>query len=405
MRMEEAQLEQDIIALLSVKDGGVETSELIKEFSNYEQEDLKGALIRLKTDGRIDSRTLGKIDYWYLLTDSKPKRVLVVEDDKDINNLIKLSIGEGYEVESAFDGDEGLKKIHTFKPDLVVLDLMLPGPDGLEICKQIKTNQDTKNTTVIIVSAADAAVNRFYGIKNGADYYVKKPFEPMELKALTNIFLKKHGSLFDPLVDLPDVPRLLDNIKTYLKDSDTEFIKVDLEGFEEYKKDYGEKDARIMTRLVSQMLQDKIKESEGDFFLSYLGESSFVIAAKIGTAEKLLSETEAEFRRVTQFIKQKHALGSLMDKLERGKTGGQSMPLKLAYFTINMEAFKKQFELKILPDITEEAKEANLAAMRNYSLEQIRDCFESVKDVDVSIKEVKGNLRITAGRSGKGGAA
>jgi len=400
MRMEDAQLEQDIIALLSAKDGGLETNEFITGFSNYEKDDVKGALVRLKSDGRIDSRSLGKADYWYLLTDSKPKRVLIVEDDKDINNLIRLSISDGYEVESAFDGDEALKKIHTFKPDLVVLDLMLPGPDGLEICKQIKSNPDTKNTTVIIVSAADAAVNRFFGIKHGADYYIKKPFEPMELKALTNIFLKKQGSLFDPLVDLPDIKRLLDNIKTYIKE-EAEFIKVDLEGIDEYKEVYGDKDARLMIRLVSQMLQDKIKESEGDFFLSYLGESSFVVAAKSDTAGKLLSETEAEFRRVTQFIKQKHMHGNLMEKLERGKTGAQSMPLRLAYFTINIDAFKKQFESKILPDLTSEAQQANLAAIRNYSLDQIRNCFESVKDVDISIKEVSGNLRITAGREGK----
>ncbi|VVB73551.1 Chemotaxis protein CheY [uncultured archaeon] len=400
MRMEEAQLEQDIIALLSAKDGGLETNELIKEFSNYEKDDVKGALVRLKSDSRIDSRSLGKVDYWYLLTPSKQKKVLIVEDDKDINNLIRLSISDGYEVESAFDGGEALKKIHTFKPDLVVLDLMLPGPNGLEICEKIKSSPDTKNTTVIIVSAADAAVNRFFGIKNGADYYIKKPFEPMELKALTNIFLKKHGSLFDPLVDLPDIRRLLDNIKSYIKE-DAEFIKVDLEGLEEYRDVYGDKDARLMVRLVSQMLQDKINESEGDLFLSYLGESSFVVAAKSGAASKLLSETEAEFRRVTQFIKQKHMHGDLMEKLERGKTGAQSMPLKLVYFTINMEAFKKQFESKILPDLTSEAQQANLAAVKNYSLDQIRNCFESVKDVDVSIKEMSGNLRITAGREGK----
>jgi DNA-binding response OmpR family regulator len=357
--------------------------------------------VRLKTDGRIDSRSVGKFDYWYFLSDGKMKKVLIVEDDKDINNLIKLTIGDGYEIESAFDGEEGLKKIHTFKPDLVILDLMLPGPDGIEICKQIKSSPDTKNTTVIIVSAADAAVNRFFGIKHGADYYIKKPFEPMELKALTNIFLKKHGSLFDPLVDLPDIKRLLETIKNYLKDEEAEFTKVDLDGLDEYRADYGEKDARLMVRLVSQMLQDKIKEYEGDCFLSYLGESSFVVAAKKGSADNLLSETESEFRRVTQFIKQKHSRGDLMEKLERGRTGAQSMPLRLAYFAINMEAFKKQFESKLVPDLTPEAQQANVSAVRNYSLEQIRDCFESVKDVDVSIKEVGGNLRITAGREGK----
>ncbi len=403
MRIEEAQLEQDILHALTTADGGVETSELLSSISS-DKDEIKAALVRLKGDERIDSRFVGKNEYWYVLAHTEPKRILVVEDDKDINKLIQLSIGGGYKIEAAYDGDEALGMVDVFKPDLIFLDLMLPGANGLEICKKIKQSPDKKNTTIVIVSAADAAVNRFFGIKYGADYYIKKPFEPMELKALTKIFLKKHGSLFDPLVDLPDVKRLLTVIKSYVDEKDTEFTKIDLDGLEEYQVSYGKKEAKLIVRLVSQMLQDKLKETEINATIAYLGENSFVIAAKRGNADKFLAETEADFRRVSGFIRQKHKItGELFEKLERGKTGGQKFALRLVYYTINMDAFKKQFEKEIWPDVTEEAKQINIAAVRNISLDQIRTLFETVasKDIEVSMKEVGGQSRITAGRPGK----
>jgi len=403
MRMEEAQLEQDIIHKLTTADSGVETSELINELGG-EKDDVKAALVRLKADERIDSRLVGKNEYWYLLTHTEPRKILVVEDDKAINKLIQLSLGSGYKIEAVYDGDKALQTIDVFKPDLIVLDLMLPGTNGLDICKKIKSSADKKNITIVIVSAADAAVNRFFGINYGADYYIKKPFEPAELKTLTKIFLKKHGSLFDPLVDLPDIKRLLTVIKHYVEEKDTEFTKVDIDGLDEYQASYGKKEAKLIVRLVSQMLQDKLKETEVDATLSYLGEKSFVIGAKKGAADKILAETDADFRRATSFIRQKHKItGDLFEKLERGKTGGQKYALRLIYYTINMDAFKKQFDKEIFPDLTEEAKQINIAAVRNISLDQIRQLFETVaqKDIEVSMKEVGGQPRITAGRPGK----
>lgn len=405
MRMEDAQLEQEIITLLTTKDGGVETFEVVNGLSGKGADfeaDVKAALTRLKSDGRIDSRALGKSEYWYLLAYSEPKKILIVEDDKDINSLMKLSIGDGYEVKQVYDGNNALKEIEAFKPDLVILDLMIPGPNGLEVCKKIKSNKETKSTTVIIVSAADATVNRFFGIKYGGDYYIKKPFDPFELKALTNIFLKKKGSLFDPLVDLPDVKRLLENLKHYVTGGDAEFTKIDVDGIGEYEQTYGKKEAKLIVRLVSQMLHDKINEADGDYFLSYLGGSSFVIAAKRKMAEKVLSETEEDFKRVVGFIRQKHKVtGDLFRKLEHGKQGGHTFDMGLVYYTINTDAFKKQFDDYIWPDVTEEAEAVNLAAMRNYSLEQIRKLFETARNVEVSIKEVGGNIRITAGKAPK----
>ena len=400
MEIDDLKMEQELLSFLKAKDVALETKEILKEFSSYSEEEVKGTLVRLKTKGKVEARSVGQLDFWYVLEFTKPKKVLIVEDDRDINNLIKLSIGAGYEVESAYDGEEGLKKVSTFKPDLVFLDLMLPGVNGLDICKKIKSAPDTKNIIVVIVSAADATVNRFYGIQYGADYYIKKPFEPMELRALANIFLQKSGKLFDPLVDLPDVQRLVNNIALYLKEENSKFIKLEIEGIEQYAELYSEKEKNKIVRLISQMLQDKIADSQEKMFVSYLGDSSFLLAAENDSAYNLLSELDAEFRRVSPFIKQKEIRSSLFQKLEAGKKEGKEKesPLRLLYFEIDMKVFKQQFESKVVKDITNEAVSANIAAMRNYSLDQIRECFENSKNIDVTIKEVGGTLRITAGK-------
>ena len=399
MRIDEAQLEQKIIEIIKNRDRGLETTEIIRG-TESDLIEVREALQRLKKDGKLDSRTIGKYEFWYALSWTQPKNILVVEDDRNIAKLMRLSVGKDYNIKEVYTGEDALKIIPEFKPDLIMLDLMLPGIDGLEVCKKVKQDPQTKNTIIIIVSAADAAVNRFFGIKSGADYYVKKPFEPSEIRALTNIFLKKYGGPFDPLVDIPDVSRLMSQIKDKLNQKEVEFTKVDIEGFQDYQKD-NEKKARLVVRLVSQMLQDKIRESEENAMVAYLGDNAFLIAATEAVADKLMQDVEADFKRVAGFIKQKHEReGDLFEKLKRGKTGEPSYTLSLAHYTINVPAFKEHFEkeMKQIESKLKESTEINVAAIQNYSLDQIRSLFEQTSDLDVSIKEVGGHIRITAGR-------
>ena len=108
--------------------------------------------------------------------------MLIVEDDKNINKLMALSIGKGFEISQIYDGGEAIEFVRKNRPDLVILDLMLPHKDGLDICQTIKSDPSISGTIVIMVSAMDPTSNRFKGIKYGADYYIKKPFDPSELQ-------------------------------------------------------------------------------------------------------------------------------------------------------------------------------------------------------------------------------
>lgn len=116
--------------------------------------------------------------------------VLVVDDEKHIVQLVRLYLAnEGYRVEVAYGGREALDKVRRLKPDLVLLDLMMPEVDGLEVCRQLRKEYDTP---VIILTARGDDVDKVVGLEVGADDYVTKPFNPRELLARVKAVLRRY---------------------------------------------------------------------------------------------------------------------------------------------------------------------------------------------------------------------
>lgn len=105
------------------------------------------------------------------------KNILIVEDEKDIQELVRYNLSkEGYRVTCADSGEEGLKTVQSMHPDLVILDLMLPGLDGLEVCRQMKKNSATAHIPIIMLTAKGDESDIVAGLEMGADDYVTKPF-------------------------------------------------------------------------------------------------------------------------------------------------------------------------------------------------------------------------------------
>ena len=120
-------------------------------------------------------------------------RILIVEDEKDIAELEKDYLElSGFEVEIVYDGTEGLEKALKEDFDLYILDLMLPGVDGFEICKRIR---DVKDTPILLVSAKRDDIDKIRGLGLGADDYVTKPFSPSELVARVKAHLARYDRL------------------------------------------------------------------------------------------------------------------------------------------------------------------------------------------------------------------
>jgi len=109
-------------------------------------------------------------------------KILVVDDEPDAIELLKVNLkSAGFDVTTAADGDEALKKARALLPDLIILDLMLPEVDGLEVCKILRRDQRISATPVIMLTAKAAEIDRVLGLELGADDYVTKPFSPREL--------------------------------------------------------------------------------------------------------------------------------------------------------------------------------------------------------------------------------
>ncbi|QIL45770.1 response regulator transcription factor [Vagococcus coleopterorum] len=121
------------------------------------------------------------------------KKILVVDDEKPISDIVKFNLTkEGYEVFTAYDGEEALEQVTEVEPDLVLLDLMLPKIDGLEVCREIRKNYDMP---IIMVTAKDSEIDKVLGLELGADDYVTKPFSNRELVARVKANLRRQGSL------------------------------------------------------------------------------------------------------------------------------------------------------------------------------------------------------------------
>lgn len=122
------------------------------------------------------------------------KRVLIVEDDLHIAELLRLHLrDEGYAVEHAADGHAGMRELERCTWDALVLDLMLPGIDGLEICRRARSM--ARYTPIIIISARSSEVHRILGLELGADDYLAKPFSVLELVARVKALLRRNDAL------------------------------------------------------------------------------------------------------------------------------------------------------------------------------------------------------------------
>ena len=110
------------------------------------------------------------------------KTILVVDDSpSEMQYMLRALAGKGYEFYTATDGEQALEKASRYHPDLILLDVVLPKKNGFQVCRQIKTSEPVANTRIILVSSKNQESDRFWGMKQGADAYLTKPFGPAAL--------------------------------------------------------------------------------------------------------------------------------------------------------------------------------------------------------------------------------
>jgi DNA-binding response OmpR family regulator len=125
--------------------------------------------------------------------------ILVVDDEPDIHTVLgKLLTREGYSIEDAYNSEEAYASIAENKPDLVILDIMMPKVSGIEVCNKLKSDPETKDIVILIVSARDTQSDRIEGLEHGADDYVSKPFHLRSLvRKIEHMLSKKVETDFE----------------------------------------------------------------------------------------------------------------------------------------------------------------------------------------------------------------
>lgn len=127
---------------------------------------------------------------------SHKKRILLIEDEEDLAALIKLQAElSGFKLHVEVDGVNGYRAVERERPDLVILDIMLPGQNGFDVCRKIKNNPDLRNIPVMIITAKSEEVDVILGLELGADDYVAKPFSPQVLFSRVKAILKRGREL------------------------------------------------------------------------------------------------------------------------------------------------------------------------------------------------------------------
>lgn len=122
-------------------------------------------------------------------------KILVIDDEEDIRTLLQYNLEkEGYQVETAENGDKGLTALISFKPDLVLLDVMMPGMDGIEVCEAIRSKEGFQQTLVCFLTARNEDYSQIAGLEAGADDYVAKPIRPKVLISRIKALLRRFES-------------------------------------------------------------------------------------------------------------------------------------------------------------------------------------------------------------------
>lgn len=135
-------------------------------------------------------------------TNQPSSLILIVDDEPEVHAVLgKMLVREGYAIQSAYNAEEAFEKVKARKPELIILDIMMPRISGIEVCNRLKDDPATKDILILIVSAKDAQADRIEGLKHGADDYVSKPFHLRSLvRKIEHMLSKRKEEEFEAAI-------------------------------------------------------------------------------------------------------------------------------------------------------------------------------------------------------------
>ena len=269
------------------------------------------------------------------MADAKSK-ILIVEDDLDVADMLNAYFRvQGYEVFTVNWGEDGVRAAATARPDLIILDILLPDIDGYEVARRVRSDRKTNTIPIIFLTEKRDRADRLHGLELGADDYITKPFDVQELRLRVRNALKRasQDTITNPVTGLPEGAVVDEKLKECLNKDGWALLLISLENLDSFHEHYGFVAADDVMRAVSLMVQNAMRDSGNvEEFLGHLSPTIFVetIAA---------SGVEAMKERVRTRIEQ--SLDYFYPIKDRDQA---TMPkLRLAVHTASLVAGEKSF--------------------------------------------------------------
>jgi diguanylate cyclase (GGDEF)-like protein len=216
--------------------------------------------------------------------------ILVVDDDPDIARFVEVNLrSAGYDVAVAGDGEAALDRARTLRPDLVLLDVMMPRLDGFEVAQRLRRNPQTANTSIIMLTAKALSADKVTGLQSGADDYIIKPFDPIELLARVKGTLRRAKEMrnLSPLTGLPGNIRIQEEIERRVREGQPfAVVYCDLDNFKAYNDQKGFVRGDRLIQTTARIIQDAVLADDGPHgFVGHVGGDDFVVVVQPEAAE------------------------------------------------------------------------------------------------------------------------
>ncbi len=229
------------------------------------------------------------------------KKIVVAEDDDAIAHMVNMALGDaGYLCLRARDGQEALNLVRTHTPDLLVLDVMMPRMDGIEVTKRLRDDVLLSKTPIMMLTALSEVDQKIKGFDAGADDYVTKPFDLRELSARVRALIRsaRRERERSPSTDLPGSSAIENRIDELLSQGGggASVLHVDVAGFDTYADNVGFAEAQDLVRRLGEQVLIRVREGGGTHgFVGHLGGVDFIAVADTDLSEALAANLVSEF--------------------------------------------------------------------------------------------------------------
>jgi diguanylate cyclase (GGDEF)-like protein len=217
-----------------------------------------------------------------------------------MRHIVRTALAnDDYEIAEAASGTEGLARAQAVRPDLILLDVMMPDMDGYEVCYRLRQSTPTANVPVIMLTALGEIKEKVRGMQMGADDYVTKPFDPRELRARVDAHLRRSARDLgaSPLTSLPGNPVIEQVIRARLASHEPlAVLYTDLTNFKTYNDEYGWLKGDEIIKMLARVIVEVVLAVGGkDDFVGHIGGDDFVVITTPDHAEAIAQETIARF--------------------------------------------------------------------------------------------------------------